>query len=134
LIIDTPFSTHVGLAAGPYGDPNRFDPWSWGNMTVWDTLEGEFPRTISLFRTSYSFVATARANKPDELAMMWFSLHAPDTAPYTPLYVSSDQLPLSWVRGAMHVSYASTNTLLNITIVCLSRNTIQRLHGGISVW
>lgn len=73
-------------------------------MTVWETLEGEFPRTISLFRTSYSFVATARAHKPDELALMWFSLHAPDTAPYTPLYVNSDQLPLSWIRGAMHVS------------------------------
>ena len=24
----------------------RFDPWSWGNMTVWDTLEGEFPRFV----------------------------------------------------------------------------------------
>ena len=46
----TIFDTTQGLAAGPYGDPNRYDPGSWGDMTVWDTLEGEFPRTISLFR------------------------------------------------------------------------------------
>lgn len=46
----TIFDTTQGLAAGPYGDPNRYDPGAWGDMTVWDTLEGEFPRTISLFR------------------------------------------------------------------------------------
>lgn len=37
-------------AGGPYGDPNRWDPGAWPNLTVWDTLQGEYPRTISLFR------------------------------------------------------------------------------------
>ena len=60
----TPYSTAVGPAAGPYGDPNRYDIWSNGNMTVMDALEGEFPRTISLFRTSYSFVAQVRPRRP----------------------------------------------------------------------
>jgi dipeptidase len=39
-----------GLAAGPWGDPNRYQNNAWGNMTIWDTLEGTFPRSISLFR------------------------------------------------------------------------------------
>jgi dipeptidase len=79
----TPYSTADGLAAGtilfkfiikylnpqfilnsmflgPFGDPNRFDVWKNGNMTIWDAIEGEFPRTISLFRTSYSIVAHVR--------------------------------------------------------------------------
>jgi dipeptidase len=48
---DTPFDTGAGLAGGPYGDPDRFDPHGWGNMTAMDTLEGEFPRTISIHRS-----------------------------------------------------------------------------------
>jgi dipeptidase len=40
-----------GLAAGPWGDPNRYQNNAWGNMTIWDTLEGTFPRSISLFRS-----------------------------------------------------------------------------------
>ncbi len=46
----TPFDTTEGRAGGPYGDPNRWDPGAWGNMTIWQTLNGEFPRTISMFR------------------------------------------------------------------------------------
>lgn len=61
-------------------------------------------RTISLFRTTYSFVAVSRSNRPSELSLLWFSLHAPDTAPYTPIYVNSETLPPSWIRGTMHVS------------------------------
>ncbi len=47
---DTPFDTNAGVGGGPYGDPNRWDPGAWGNMTIWDTLNGEFPRTINMFR------------------------------------------------------------------------------------
>ena len=47
----------LGLAGGPYGDPNRFDVAATEGMTMMDVMQGEFPRTISLFRTSYSFVA-----------------------------------------------------------------------------
>lgn len=46
----TEFSLTEGLAAGPYGNPNRFDAGPVGDMTAADTFEGEFPRAISLFR------------------------------------------------------------------------------------
>ena len=46
----TPFSTAEGLAAGPFGNPNRFDVGPNGVMTQRQSLDGEFPRDISLFR------------------------------------------------------------------------------------
>lgn len=48
----TPYSLTEGLAAGPYGDPNRWDVGASGNMTARQAMEGEFARAISLFRTS----------------------------------------------------------------------------------
>lgn len=97
----TPISTAEGLAAGPYGDPNRFDLWSNGNMTVWDANEGEFPRTISLFRTAYAIVAEPRKNLPREFSRVWLADHQPDTSAFTPLYVQAEELPLSWISGTM---------------------------------
>ena len=46
----TQFSTAEGLAAGPYGNPNRFDGGPNGDMTKRQSMDGEFPRDISLFR------------------------------------------------------------------------------------
>lgn len=42
-----------------------------------DAIEGEFPRAISLFRTSQSYIAQARENVPDILSMVWFGQYAP---------------------------------------------------------
>lgn len=46
----TPFSTAVGMAAGPYGNPNRYDGGPNGDMTKRESMDGEFSRDISLFR------------------------------------------------------------------------------------
>ena len=42
-----------------------------------DAIEGEFPRAISLFRTSQSYIAQARESVPDILSMVWFGQYAP---------------------------------------------------------
>ena len=42
-----------------------------------EAMEGEFPRAISLFRTSQSYIAQARQSVPSMLAMVWFGLYAP---------------------------------------------------------
>lgn len=60
----TIYSTAEGLAAGPYGDPNRYDVFPVDGMNIKDVLQGEFPRAISLFRTSYSFVAQVTLLSP----------------------------------------------------------------------
>jgi dipeptidase len=108
------FSTAEGLAGGPFGDPNRFDLWSNGNMTVWEANEGEFPRTISLFRTSYAFVAHCRDGIPNAFALLWLCQYAPDSSTFTPLYVQSNDLPPSWIRGSMHAF--NTSRLAKIII------------------
>jgi dipeptidase len=46
----TQFSTAEGLAAGPYGNPNRYDGGPNGDMTKRQSMDGEFSRDISLFR------------------------------------------------------------------------------------
>ena len=46
----TQFSMTEGLAAGPYGNPSRYDGGPNGAMTKRDMQDGEFPRAISLFR------------------------------------------------------------------------------------
>lgn len=112
----TKYSTTEGLAAGPYGDPNRFDISSNGNMTLIDAMQGEFPRTISLFRTSYSLIAQSRSQVPNELSLFWFAQYAPDQSTYTPIYVASETLPLSWMRGSMH-KYDPSSAWWNFCVV-----------------
>lgn len=112
----TEIDTEVGLAAGPYGDPNRFDLWSNGNMTVWEANEGAYPRTISLFRTAYAVVAEPRKGLPRELTRVWLSEHQPDTAAFTPLYLQSSELPKSWISGTMQ-KYDSSKAWWNFCAV-----------------
>lgn len=73
-----------GLAAGPYGDPNRFDaaPTAENGLTFTELIQGSYERSISLFRTSYSFVAPSRASVDDSLSLLWFAQHAPSGSSY----------------------------------------------------
>lgn len=87
-----------GLAAGPYGDPNRFDMVAVDNLTFVDVLQGSYERAISLFRTSYSFVAVSRSSVPDVLSMLWFSQYAPSSSSYAPFYVSTKELPRAYTK------------------------------------
>ena len=83
------FDLTQGLASGPYGDPQRFDGTPTGNMTSMDLLQGSFERAISMFRTSYSFVAHAR-KVPSALSLLWFGQYAPHSSSYVPLYVGGE--------------------------------------------
>ena len=84
------FDLTQGVAAGPYGDPQRFDGTPTGNMTTMDLLSGSYERAISMFRTSYSFVAQGRTGLPAALSLLWFGQYAPHSSSYTPLYVAGD--------------------------------------------
>lgn len=104
----TPYDLTKGLAAGPYGDPNRYDIAINANFTVAEALSGEFPRATSLFRTSYSFVAHSRSHVPNDLALLWISQYAPDTSTYTPIYIRSTALPKPFIWGSMHVRMSTS--------------------------
>mmetsp|Transcript_4731 Transcript_4731/g.6492 ORF Transcript_4731/g.6492 Transcript_4731/m.6492 type:complete len:670 (+) Transcript_4731:1-2010(+) len=99
----TPFDLTKGVAAGPYGDPNRFDvaPQPADNLTLVDVIQGSYERSISLFRTSYSFVAVCR-EVPDHLALLWFSQYAPSSSSYAPFYVAAEFVPVPYSRGSLY--------------------------------
>lgn len=96
------FDLTVGLASGPFGTPDRYDgapEHSIMNRTK--LMSGGFERAVSLFRTSYSFVATPRADKPDILSMMWFTQYAPSSSPFTPMYVAAKNPPKEYMKGSL---------------------------------
>ena len=112
----TPLSLTEGMAAGPFGDPNRYQNAAYGSMTIWDTLEGAFPRPVSLFRTTTSIVSQARSHVPNDLARVWVSAYAPDMSSYTPMYVKTTDISTHWTTGSMHV-YDSNVAWWNFAVV-----------------
>lgn len=94
----TEFDMTKGVASGPYGDPNRFDTAAVDNLTYADVMQGTYERSISLFRTTYSFVAQARADVPNILTMFWFGPHAPSVTAYVALYLSAEGIPEPFTR------------------------------------
>ena len=86
----TEFDLTTSPSGGPYGDPARFDIAPTGNMDMAHALGGSYERAISMFRTSYSFVATARPLKTNLLAFLWFGQYQPSTSSYMPVFVSAE--------------------------------------------
>ena len=73
----TEFDLTVGLAAGPFGNPTRYEgnaesvADSEGKLT---TLVGEFERPLDIYRCVYSYVAQSRSWLPDEVGgVLWFA-------------------------------------------------------------
>ena len=81
-------------------------------MSLLRALQGEFPRAISLFRTSYSTVAVSRGGRPNALALLFLCQYAPDVATYTPVFVNGRALARDWTSGSMHMYSASSGELL----------------------
>ena len=55
-----------GLAAGPYGDPARFDPSTTEDVPAYsadetidadEAMSGQFARAISIYRASYTWIS-----------------------------------------------------------------------------
>ena len=112
----TKYDMTKGVAGGPYGDPARFDVAPVDGMTMEDALGGSYERSISIFRTSYSFVAVARKSIVSNiLAMIWFGQYQPSSGNYVPVYVAADAAePLT--RGSLF-KYDSNIPFWNYLVV-----------------
>ncbi|GMI40632.1 hypothetical protein TrCOL_g10016 [Triparma columacea] len=99
----TEFDTSSGPMGGPYGNPARYDPGTVDGMTHPELMAGRFERTISLFRTSYSFVTQSREHKPDVLSLVWFGQFTPHSTVYIPVYTHVSKVADSLSRGALQV-------------------------------
>jgi len=100
----TAYDLTQGVAAGPYGDPNRYDPAAnlGENVTLLQAGAGFYERSISLFRTSYSTVTQSRSHLPNLVAArVWICQYMPAMSTYTPLYVASTSLPPSYTQGSL---------------------------------
>ncbi|HHY46781.1 MAG TPA: peptidase C69 [Firmicutes bacterium] len=91
----TEFDLTKGLAAGPFGTPNRY---------ATSTKLGEWERAISMFRCSYSFVSQSRSWLPNPIGgVVWFGEDAPHSTCYIPLYCGITKVPESFQIGQRNI-------------------------------
>lgn len=95
----TEFDLTEGMAAGPFGTPNRYPTPD--SVKPEDRKDADWERAISIFRCSYSFVSQARDWLPDPVGgVAWFGEDAPHTTVFTPIYCGVTDLPESYETGA----------------------------------
>jgi dipeptidase len=99
----TEFDLTKGLAAGPFGDPNRFEGQAEGiadkegRLTP---LKGEFERPLNIYRTVYTYVNQSRSWLPDAIGgLTWFGPDRPATAVFMPFYAGATDLPVSMQKA-----------------------------------
>lgn len=89
----TPYDMSKGLAAGPFGNPMRWDGDSKGVVGGWE-------RPISMFRTMFSFVLQARAHLDDSVGgVMWYAQSTPHGSVYVPFSCRQHEVPASYLLG-----------------------------------
>lgn len=72
----TPYDLTSGMAAGPFGNPNRGPAPQKNILGIWE-------RAISLHRTSWSYVLEA---KPDGRSISWLGYDSPHGTAYLPFF------------------------------------------------
>jgi dipeptidase len=91
----TPYDLTQGLAAGPWGTPNR---WSMPGAALGATWE----RPISIYRQDLSYIAQARHWLPDACGgTLWFGPHNAQGTVYFPLPIGAEQVPAELGSFAM---------------------------------
>jgi dipeptidase len=91
----TEYSTSVGLAGGPFGTPDRYSGGA-GEQEV----QGNWERTIALFRTSQTYVVQSRGWLPSEIGgVVWFGPHAPHGTVFVPFPTGMTSLPHGYSNG-----------------------------------
>ncbi|HOY26599.1 MAG TPA: C69 family dipeptidase [Mesotoga sp.] len=95
----TEFDLTQGLAAGPFGNPNRYATSS--NQRPEGVNYDGWERAISMFRCSYVIVGQARSWLPAAIGgVLWFGEDAPHSTVYIPFYAGNTSVPTSFSQGA----------------------------------
>eukprot|EP00668_Euglena_longa_P001345 GGOE01001597.1.p1 GENE.GGOE01001597.1~~GGOE01001597.1.p1 ORF type:complete len:559 (+),score=140.68 GGOE01001597.1:26-1702(+) len=85
----TPYDLTKGLAAGPFGSPNRYAAGAGESL-----VKGNWERSITLARTTYSFVVEVSAAAPAHArAVLWFGPHAAHGTCYIPIPCGALEVP-----------------------------------------
>ena len=95
----TEFDLTQGMAAGPFGNPNRYPTPS--AVRPEDRKSADWERAISMFRCSYSFISQARSWLPNPIGgVLWFGEDAPHSTCYIPFYCQITEVPESFSTGS----------------------------------
>jgi dipeptidase len=123
----TKFDLTKGMAAGPFGNPNRIP--GVGAVGGWE-------RAISMYRTSWSFVNVAR---PQKLAQVWFAYDAPHGSTYLPFYgAATEGAPESYHSHKGHLAkfsfevawwpYNIINQYQDLNFKLINADVVARAH------
>lgn len=97
----TPYDLTADKAAGPFGNPTRWQIPR--DLKPEETQGQDWERALALFRCSYSFVSQSRDFMPDPVGgVLWFGQDSPDTTVYVPLYCGATEVPEEWSSGKRH--------------------------------
>lgn len=89
----TEFDLTKRLSAGPFGSPVRWDGDDKGVPGAWE-------RAISIFRSSFTFVAVSRGDLPDEVGgVTWYGQDAAHGTVYVPFWVGQKKWNKAWGVG-----------------------------------
>ncbi|WP_051694177.1 dipeptidase [Desulfohalovibrio reitneri] len=98
----TEFDLTKGVAAGPFGNPNRFEGGEESAMATEEgpDVQGAFERPLNIYRCVYSYVCQARSWLPDAIGgMAWFGADRPATTVVMPFHAGINDLPESLQKG-----------------------------------
>ena len=94
----TPYDMTKGIAAGPFGAPDRWRPISWQV----DSTEYAWERPISTQQTGFSFVSQSRSYLPDAIGgLLWYGLDNTYTSCYMPVYCGTEKFARPLVTGSL---------------------------------
>ncbi len=98
---NTSIDMTVGLAAGPFGNPDRWSTWS--------SLPGSWERSIGIYRTAHTSIVQCRGSLPASTGtVVWFSPAQSATSVFLPFTVDVTELhPSLSVGDPNHVSESS---------------------------
>lgn len=93
----TEFDLTQGLAAGPFGNPARYeknpDQGNTFNLNEYQA-KGAWERPLSIYRCGMSWINQSRSNMPDEMGgISWIGLDRPAATCLMPFFVGVTKLP-----------------------------------------
>ena len=138
----TEFDLTKGLAAGPFGDPNRFEGGAESLANKEGQLsevKGEFERPLNIYRCIYAYVNQSRGWLPAAIGgVTWFGPDRPATAVLVPFYAGATNLPkpiqtsdiLKLDRGSMWTAfnYVANQAQLKYSFMIKDVRAVREKH------
>jgi dipeptidase len=96
----TRFDLTQGIAAGPFGNPTRYEKTKDEKDAQPGKADGWFERPLSIYRCGYTVITQCRADYPAPIGgLVWIGYDKPSTCVFMPFFAGCTQFPESFSRG-----------------------------------